>query len=148
MISGFSGKYRWLSNFFVHAFQYDGRLWDTVEHAFQASKAKHPDDYTAISEATTPGRAKRLGRKVELRDDWEDVKVGILTDIVTAKFEQNEALRSMLLSTMDAELVEGNNWHDNFWGNCTCDKCKDIEGENWLGNVLMSIRHILHKRDR
>jgi len=49
----------------------------------------------------------------------------------------------MLLATLDAELIEGNAWHDNFWGDCFCEKCRDIEGLNVLGNILMRIREEL-----
>ena len=60
--------------------------------------------------------------------------------VVECKFYQNPELLQKLIDTGDEELVEGNTWHDNFWGNCTCEKCRDIPGENHLGKILMDIR--------
>ena len=61
-------------------------------------------------------------------------------DIVKAKFSQNENLRQMLLDTNNEELIEGNWWHDNCWGDCSCERCKDIKGQNNLGKILMRVR--------
>ena len=50
-----------------------------------------------------------------------------------------DPLRQMLLDTGDAILIEGNFWHDNFFGSCTCPKCGN-KGQNNLGKLLMQIR--------
>ncbi len=60
--------------------------------------------------------------------------------IVREKFIQNPNLKKALISTGKATLVEGNYWHDNTWGNCTCEKCKNIPGKNYLGTILEDIR--------
>ena len=78
-----------------------------------------------------PVQAKRLGRKVKLRDDWEEVKLEIMTEIVSQKFLQHPHLIEMLLQTGDEELIEGNKW----------DVCKG-KGENHLGKILMKIRDV------
>jgi predicted NAD-dependent protein-ADP-ribosyltransferase YbiA (DUF1768 family) len=52
-------------------------------------------------------------------------------------------LRKKLQETGTQMLVEGNYWHDNFWGNCKCKKCKDITGQNTLGILLMALREEL-----
>jgi ribA/ribD-fused uncharacterized protein len=96
-----------------------------------------------IRKAPTPGEAKRMGNRVILRSDWEDVKVDIMTEIVFRKFTQNEKLKKKLLATGDMELVEGNYWHDNIWGDCYCDKCKSTNGQNILGIILMEVRELL-----
>ena len=87
-----------------------------------------------------PSVSKKLGRKIALRDDWEDVKTKIMYEICYAKFSQNPNLKNKLLATGDEYLEEGTYWHDNYWGNCYCEKCKDIKGENKLGVILMKIR--------
>ena len=46
-------------------------------------------------------------------------------------------------SMIDIMLIEGNYWHDNYWGNCLCPKCKEIEGQNQLGKILMKVRSTL-----
>jgi len=60
--------------------------------------------------------------------------------IVKLKFAQNPDLRKKLLATGTEELVEGNTWHDNYWGDCSCPECKNIKGRNQLGITLMRVR--------
>ena len=139
MINCFDGEFAFLSNFHPSMIT-DGNEWfPTVEHYFQAAKTETTEEYKAIAAALTPGQAKRLGRNVTLRTDWEEVKEQVMLDALRKKFEI-PALREMLLITGDEELVEGNTWHDNYWGNCTCDRCKNIEGKNKLGKLLMQVR--------
>ena len=89
-------------------------------------------------------KAKKVGRHVDLRPDWEEVKVGIMEEIVRAKFTQNETMKQKLISTARARLVEGNYWHDVFWG----VDLKTGEGENHLGKILMKVRaELLTKAD-
>lgn len=88
-----------------------------------------------------PNLAKRKGRKVKLRPDWEEFKDDIMYGICLQKFVySNKELLRLLHKTGDEEIIEGNYWHDNYWGNCTCDRCKNIEGKNKLGKILMLIR--------
>lgn len=142
MINNFDGKYRFLSNFADSRLVYDGIEYPTVEHAFQAVKTLDISERKAISKLPTPGEAKRAGRRVNLRKDWEEVKDGIMYDILKEKFK-NPELKEKLLATGNEYLEEGTTWHDNYWGNCYCDKCKNIEGKNTLGKLLMKIREEL-----
>jgi ribA/ribD-fused uncharacterized protein len=139
MIDKFDGEYRFLSNFFPSVIVYQEKTYKTVEHAFQAAKAKFPKDAKKIQEADSPGQAKRLGRKCVMRDDWEQIKFVVMLDCLREKFKIPE-LRMKLKATGDQELVEGNNWHDGIFGSCTCDKCKHIQGRNMLGKLLMQVR--------
>ena len=93
-----------------------------------------------IREAATPGRAKRLGRKVDLRSDWIQIRIAVMVQALRAKFSQNPHLEYMLLQTGDANLIEGNTWHDNFWGACSCPRCRGKKQKNHLGNLLMLVR--------
>lgn len=87
-----------------------------------------------------PGIAKRMGRNYkELRPDWEEVKFKIMLRCLRLKFAQ-PSLRKLLLETKDAKLCEGNTWHDNIFGNCVCDRCKNVKGRNQLGKLLMKVR--------
>ena len=86
-----------------------------------------------------PGKAKRLGRRATIREDWDDIKSVVMRYIVAQKFTQNPELMQMLRDTCTAELIEGNNWHDNVWGICQCPKCENT-GQNLLGKILMEIR--------
>lgn len=140
MINCFDGSFAFLSNFYVSPFPWRGNKYQTVEHAFQAAKTLNPIERQRIAAATTPGRAKRLGRSVHLRPDWEEVKEQIMYECVNAKFHSSLELMLALLATGDQELVEGTTWCDNEWGNCTCPKCVNVEGKNKLGKILMRVR--------
>lgn len=140
MINDFHGKYFFLSNFAESAIVLDGVLYPTVEHAFQAAKMVNESDRLAISRAKTPGQAKRIGRSGLMRSDWEDVKVEVMRQCLMRKFLLNPLLRKQLRETGDEELVEGNTWHDNCWGDCSCSKCANKPGLNHLGRLLMEIR--------
>ena len=139
MISEFRGKNRFLSNFFSSAIPYNGIVYPSVEHAFQAAKTIDTDSRLRISTAGSPGEAKKLGRSAKLRDDWEQVKDKVMLNFLRIKF-MNAELRDKLLETGDSVLIEGNTWHDNYWGNCSCEKCRGIAGKNMLGRLLMQVR--------
>ncbi len=76
---------------------------------------------------------------IELRPDWEVVKLSFMEEIVSAKFEQNHSLKQMLLATGNALLKEGNTWNDVFRG----VNNKTGKGENNLGKILMRVREKL-----
>lgn len=141
MIHGFDNKYSFLSNFYACQVEYEGITYPTSEHAFQAVKSLDPDIRKWIAAAPTPGQAKRRGRSIELRHDWEEIKDQVMFDIVREKFK-NEDMRARLLMTIGEGydgFCEDNYWHDNYWGNCNCERCKNIEGKNMLGKILMDV---------
>ena len=131
----FRGTYFFLSNFYEAPVEYGGLRYLNNEAAFQAQKCLTEEEKQGFTQLP-PNKAKRLGRQVVLRSDWEQVKVGIMEEIVRAKFTQNTDLRNQLLATRDAELVEGNNWNDTFWG----VHLSNGKGENHLGQILMKVR--------
>ena len=139
-IAAFSGAYHFLSNFAPAQVKLDGVDYPTVEHAYQAAKTLEPEGRERIRAASTPDLARKMGRKLALRPDWPEVKVEVMRDLVRQKFEGRPDLQKLLLATGDAELVEGNTWHDNFWGQCRCSRCAGATGLNWLGRVLMEER--------
>ena len=139
-IKGFRGRYRWLSNFWPAEVALDGMVFGTVEGAYQAAKTLDLDHRRAIAALAKPGQAKRYGRKLKVRDDWEEVKLAVMEDLLRQKFAHSD-LRQKLLGTGDAYLEEKNSWHDHFWGVC------DGKGENHLGRLLMKIRNELRGPD-
>lgn len=143
MITEFDGKYAFLSNFFHSPFAYDGIEYPTVEHFFQAMKTLDQEERKKIAAADSPGKAKRMGRNVQLRGDWEEVKYTVMRVGVERKFDAHPELASKLIATGDTILIEGNSWHDNTWGSCFCPKCASIAGKNWLGEILMKRREEL-----
>lgn len=134
MINSFRDEYFFLSNFYPVEIKLDGIVYPNAESAFQAQKTLDVEERRKFSMLKNPVQAKRLGRKVKLRDDWEEVKLDIMTEVVSQKFLQHPHLIEMLLQTGDEELVEGNKWGDRFWGVCKG------KGENHLGKILMKIR--------
>ena len=142
MIDCFDGHWAFLSNFYWNEIEFEGITQPTNEHFFQAMKTLDIDERRAIANCRTPGQAKRMGRRVALRPDWEDVKESVMLEGLCLKFA-DEQLADWLLETGDEELVEGTTWHDNEWGNCSCPKCAHIEGKNKLGRLLMIVRDMI-----
>jgi len=136
-ITHFHGDYFFLSNFYPSTVEWEGEWYPTVEHAFQAAKTFDLDERRAVQYATTAAGAKQIGRQVNLREDWEQVKLDVMRDLVRKKFRDRE-LRAKLVATGDAELIEGNTWNDKTWG-CVMFRGEWI-GKNWLGKVLMEVR--------
>lgn len=139
MITEFNGKYAFLSNFFHSPFAYDGIEYPTVEHFFQAMKTLDQEERKKIAAADSPGKAKQMGRHVQLRKDWEEIKEAVMLEGLYLKFT-DEQLADWLLETGNEELIEGNFWCDQTWGSCNCTKHKDIPGKNLLGKLLMKVR--------
>ncbi|MBB3210545.1 hypothetical protein FHS27_006392 [Rhodopirellula rubra] len=139
-----SDEYGFLCNFSAHGFTLDDCYWPTVEHYFQAQKFAGSDHEERIRVSRTPKEAKNLGqtRKLPVRPDWEDVKVDVMRNALTAKFTTHSDLRDALLATGDEELVE-NAPTDYFWG---CGKHGG--GQNMLGKLLMETRQLLRAGER
>jgi len=138
MYKYFSGQFEFLCNFYKQEFEFEGRVYPSSEHAFQAAKTSQEHEKDGIAGAFTPGLAKKLGRRVKLREDWNEVKNDVMYQVLKAKFSDKN-LRQKLIDTGDMELIEGNTWGDCYWG-------VDINsgvGENNLGKILMRLREEL-----
>jgi len=138
-IGPFTGAFRFLSNFFPSPVEFEGLTYATVEHAFQAAKTVNPVERERIRRCSTPGEAKRLGRKLTLRPDWKLIELEVMENLVRQKFTQHPRLRELLLRTDSRPLVEQNTWGDRFWG------LYHGVGENHLGRILMKVRAELLK---
>ena len=138
-IDSFRNKYYFLSNFYEVPVKYDGIIYQNNEAAFQAAKVLTIEERMQFANLN-PSEAKKLGRKVTLRKDWEDIKMQVMKDIVMAKFTQNEDLYEKLLATGDTYLEEGNTWGDKIWGTV------NGQGANHLGRILMEVREELRNR--
>ena len=144
-ITSFSGEYSWLSNMHLCTVEFQNVLYLSSEHLYQSLKCKYAHERERIRLEPSPYKAKRLGRKIALRDNWEEIKYDAMLATVRAKFAYGSQLGLSLLMTGDAELVEGNNWHDNYWGSCTCAGCSMKLGKNTLGRILMLVREELRQ---
>lgn len=133
MINKFVGEYKFLSNMYPCIIEVEGQKYPSAEHAFQAMKSLNTNDRIAMSVCRSPEEAKQAGKLLNLRSDWEQVKVNLMYEILKKKFS-NPELAEKLRSTKNEELIEGNTWGDKFWG------VYKGQGENQLGKLLMKIR--------
>lgn len=135
-IDSFMGEYRWLSNFHLCSILYNGLVYPSSENAYQAAKCKNEDD-KLLFVGISPRDARKLGQQIEMRSDWDIIKLSVMRAITDIKFNDHFDLKQLLLNTRDKELIEGNNWNDTYWG-----ICKGI-GNNHLGKILMAKRQEL-----
>ncbi len=144
-ILGFSGEYRWLSNFaqLDYPIEINGALFKTSENAYQAMKCKNESDFVTFQEMTA-AESKKMGRLVEQDPSFQENKLVVMKTILDLKFRQ-ESFKRKLLETGGRYIEETNFWHDNFFGNCNCDECKDVIGLNHLGKIITEIRNDLRK---
>lgn len=144
VIDDFRGDYRWLSNFHLCRIVYEGIVYPSTEHAYQAAKDTDESVRRWIAQAPTCREAKTMGGRnglVNLRPDWEQVKNQVMMDVCWIKFTVHADLREKLLATGDALLIEGNSWGDEYWG---CVRRNGVwVGRNQLGKTLMSIRRFI-----
>jgi len=140
VIDNFRDANFFLSNFYPAPMVYDFIFYPTSEHAFVAQKTTDELIRLRIARLPTPGMAKTAGRELQLRPNWEEKKDAIMASILEVKF-QDPTLRAKLLATAPAHLIEGNHWHDNYWGICRCESCFGYEsGMNKLGYALQELR--------
>lgn len=129
----FKGPTRWLSNFQAVFVELNGLTYPSTEHAYMAAKCTNSVDRYYIKDADTPAQAKKRGKEVDLRSDWDNVKLDIMLNLLRQKYNI-EPFKTLLLATGDKHLEEGNTWGDRFWGTV------NREGENWLGRLTMLVR--------
>jgi ribA/ribD-fused uncharacterized protein len=133
-IYGFFKEYRWLSNFHMCDVMYDGVIYPSSEHAYQAAKFLDLGIRDDIKNLKEPKDARKMGRREGIRENWDDIKYDIMTNIVFNKFVFNEGLKNKLIETHLLYLEETNWWGDTYWGVC------NGVGHNYLGLIIMSLR--------
>lgn len=142
-ITQFKGQYSFLSNMSPATFVWQGIFWPTSEHAYVGAKTLDNKVRLHVAkDIKSPADAKRYGRMIDLRPDWDEVKVDLMYEVVYEKFRQNPPLKEKLLATGDAILEEGNMWRDTFWGICPPNSGN---GRNELGKILMAVRAELRR---
>jgi ribA/ribD-fused uncharacterized protein len=133
-INSFRGENSFLSNMSGSSFKVGQETYPTVEHFFQAMKTTDPAERAKILATKTAGEAKKIGKTVTLRKNWNQIREEVMETGLRAKFQQNPELKKRLIDTGDVNLIEGNTWGDTFWGEV------DGKGQNKLGKLLMKIR--------
>lgn len=131
-----SPEHAFLSNFAIVEVEYKGKLYSSVEHAFQSAKCKDPEwKLKCQDDKITPGKIKSLAKLVKAVDGWQQLKLGVMKELVKKKFEQ-EPFKQQLIDTGHIHIQEGNHWYDSFWGVRT----DNGKGQNHLGRIIMDIR--------
>lgn len=136
-ILGF-GNHRFLSNFYPTEIEFEGKSYVSVEHAYQSAKTLDEEQKEFVRKSSSPAVAKKRGKEVSKRHDWDDIKISVMRKLLMLKFEQ-PYFSERLIGTGDAYIEETNWWGDTFWGVC------NGKGRNVLGNLLMEIRNNLIK---
>lgn len=137
----------WFSNFdpFDEPYVYQGIEFKYPETFYQAMKTeKYNISLRKHIASLTPSKAKKFWRhnnnkKKHQRKDWYKVSLEVMEFILRVKFAKGTSCYNKLINEK-GRIVEVNNWHDNFYGACVCDKCKNKIKHNHLGRILMKIR--------
>lgn len=130
---GRNDRYAAFSNFHGAEMMIDGKSYATVEHWFQACKARTEAEHDIVRRAPSAMKAKQLGRRLELRRDWDSVRVEVMRRGLEAKFSQHAELRELLLST-GSQAIHEDARHDFIWG------WGRGAGRDLLGKLLMEVR--------
>ncbi len=134
----FRKLYGYLSNMAACQVEFDGAIYNSVEHAYQAASTLNLESRAKIQRSGNPVWAKRMGKGVKKREDWAEVKVDVMLGLLRLKFSQVK-FRQKLLATGDHFILEGNEHGDNFWGMCR-NADGVFKGRNQLGRLLMQVR--------
>ena len=155
-IKQFRGEYSFLSNFFYSPINYNfddlpfythdnierGKIGAiSNEHFFQACKAYSFSDHYRIITSAYPSIAKKRGRKIKIRNDWENIKIDVMRYGLKMKFDQNPDIKQKLIDTRSMFIEEGNKWNDLYWG----VDLHSGNGNNVLGKLLMELRREYRK---
>ena len=136
----FKGKNSFLSNFTLCELRYKDIDFISIEQAYQWGKAENLKDKEAILKCKSSKESKKIGHSIKCDiKKWDLNKEKVMYELLKIKFA-NDNLKRMLIETGDLELIETNYWHDLYWSNCMCYKCKEIPSKNIHGKLLMKIR--------
>lgn len=129
--------YDLFNNFSANAIEYEGEVYPTSEHAYQAAKCESQEAKDDIRHAKSPIVAKEIANgkfKGDRIPDWDVKKLEIMERILRAKLSQHEEVKSALMRSSN-DIIEEDSKEDNFWG-----VGKDGHGLNHLGKLWMKIR--------
>ena len=129
-------EHEFLSNFALVQIEYKGKMFPSVEHAYQSAKCNDPEwQLKCQDENIKPGKIKSMSKHVVAVKGWVSIKIDVMKECIKKKFMQ-EPYRQLLIDTGHVHIQEGNHWYDAYWGVRT-DTGK---GQNHLGRIIMDIR--------
>jgi len=135
------------SNLYRRDVLFEGEMFATSEHAYQAGKARKPAVRKWLMEAPSPALLAMAAHGLyywDVAPGWSTTKFDRMRRVLRAKFTQHADLRELLLSTGDARLVEGaafDNEVNRLWGEV------NGVGKNMLGVMLMELREQIRHPD-
>lgn len=136
----FRNEYWFLSNMYPCEIRVNGLVFTCAEACFQSFKTTDLNERKKF-QGIDGFEAKKLGRSVSLRSDWNDIRIEVMFRVIHAKFNQHPDLTKKLKDTGDLLIIEDNTWKDTFWGVC------NGKGYNILGQILMSERDQINSQD-
>ena len=136
----FRNEYWFLSNMYPCEIRVNGLVFTCAEACFQSFKTTDVNERKKF-QGIDGFEAKKLGRSVSLRSDWNDIRIEVMSRVIHAKFKQNPDLTKKLQDTGDLLIIEDNTWKDTFWGRC------NSKGYNLLGQILMNERDRINSLD-
>lgn len=128
------------SNLYRREIVFEGEIYSTSEHAYQAGKARKPEVKTWLMAAPSPALLAMAAHGLyswDVASDWSQSKFDRMRRVLRAKFTQHPDLQALLLSTGEARLVEAatvDNAVNRLWGEV------NGVGKNMLGQMLIELR--------
>lgn len=113
-------------------------LWHTIEDMLEQTIPVTANFFTRESRSGSIKKvANLLTEKKFIRDNWDEIRVETMIELLITKFSLEE-MKNQLILTENKYLIEGNDWKDTFWG--ACKEKGRYRGRNILGFILMNIR--------
>lgn len=126
------------SNFSSFSVFYRGRLWQTSEHAYQASRfsgvCSELEEKCYLARSAHEAYRIYQANKDKERPDWANEKTKVMYEICREKLLQHPYIKEKLLLTNNEILAEDSPY-DAFWG-----WGPDRQGRNELGKIWMRLR--------
>lgn len=129
-----------LSNLYRVPILFEGEVFPTAEHAYQAGKARKKAVRDWLLAAPSPALVAMAAHGLYYWDvcpGWSTTKFARMKAVLRAKFQQHAELAKLLLGTGTARLVESattDNPVNRLWGEV------NGVGRNMLGVLLMEVR--------
>ncbi len=125
-------------NFSSFKVEWNGYLFSSVEESYQAASFMGSDEELVekIKKSHSADEAQRIAyaNRDKRREDWDDVKISIMEELLRLKIKQNPYVKKKLLQTEDYMIVEDSP-KDDFWG-----WGPNRNGQNNLGKLWMKLR--------
>ena len=135
-IGFYEREYYVFSNFSAFVIMWKGNFCLTSEHAYHTEKFEDEDLKEAIRKTMSAHDSQKLSHehRDRYRKDWNEVKLGIMKEILREKVRQHPYILKKLIESGDRELIE-DSWRDDFWG-----WGPNKDGANHLGKLWMEVR--------